>query len=135
MTIPAVSRLPLIAALSGLTLGLLGLAPASAQTLIESYTARLSSNDHYNSSGERLTSPAAIIRQDRANFHKFGLRDPEDEGDRYFSSASNRALMERLLERGRTTGSARRSIVDGTPLIHIEVYDAPGGAYIKATVD
>lgn len=128
----AASRLTLIAALSVCVLSAI---PASAQSLIESYTARLSEADHFNSNGERLTSPAAIIRQDRANYHKFGVRDPEDEGDGYFSSVANRALMERLLERGRTTGSARRAIVDGTPLVHIEVYDGPGGAYVKATVD
>lgn len=135
MTSPAVSRLPKVAVLSALTLGVLGAAPASAQSLIESYSARLSSADHFNSNGERLGSPAAIIRQDRANYHKFGIRDPEDEGDGYFSSASNRALMERLLERGQTSGSARRSIVNGTPLIRIDVYDGPGGAFIKATID
>ncbi len=110
-------------------------APASAQQLIESYTARLSSADHFNSSGERLTSPAAIIRQDRANFHKFGIRDPEDEGDRYFSDMANRALMERLLERGRTSGSARRAIVNGTPLIRVDVYDGPRGAFVEVSVD
>lgn len=110
-------------------------APASAQTMIESYTARLSSADHFNSNGERLTSPAAIIRQDRANFHKFGIRDPEDEGDGYFATASNRALMERLLERGRTSSSARRAIVNGTPLIRVELYDGPDGPYVRADVD
>lgn len=135
------SRLSRIAAVAmssaaaTLVLGCLMAAPASAQSLIESYTARLSSADHYNSNGERLTSPAAIIRQDRANFHKFGIRDPEDEGDGYFASASNRALMERMLERGHTSGSARRSIVDGTPMIRIDVFDGPGGAYVKATVE
>ena len=115
----------------------LGLAaPASAQSrLIESYTARLSSEDHFNSNGERLTSPAAIIRQDRANFHKFGIRDAEDEGDRFFADMANRALMERLLERGRTTGSARRAIVNGTPLIRVDVYDGPGGPYVEVSVD
>ncbi|MCE1237777.1 MAG: hypothetical protein LWW93_15615 [Hyphomicrobiales bacterium] len=110
-------------------------APASAQQLIESYTARLSRADHFNSYGERLSSPAAIIRQDRANFHKFGVRDSEDEGDRYFSDMANRALMERLLERGRTTGAARRAIVNGTPLIRVDVYDGPRGPFIEVSVD
>lgn len=44
-----------------------------ARELIESYIALLSDADHFNSSGQRLTSAAAIIRQDRANYHLFGI--------------------------------------------------------------
>lgn len=135
MTIAA-RRLPTFAVLAGATaLAILAAAPASAQSLIESYTARLSRADHFNSSGERLTSPAAIIRQDRANVHKFGIADPEDEGDRYFASMANRGLMERLLERGRTSASARRAIVDGTPLIRVDVYDGASGPYVEVTIE
>src|SRR5580698_3701854 len=57
---------------------------AQAQGLgayVESYTARLSERDHYNSNGQRLRSAAAIVRQDRANFYVYGLRDSEDEPD------------------------------------------------------
>lgn len=132
--LPAFPAIAFVAATLALPLALA--APAAAQSrLIESYTARLSSADHFNSSGERLTSPAAIIRQDRANFHKFGIRDDEDESDRFFADQGNRALMERLLERGRTSRSARNAIVDGTPLIHMNVYDGPDGAWVEATVD
>src|SRR5438309_1903209 len=38
--------------------------PGRAQELIESYIAFLSEADHFNSNGQRLTSAAAIIRQD-----------------------------------------------------------------------
>jgi hypothetical protein len=109
-------------------------APVSAAELIESYQARLSSADHFNSSGERLTATAAIIRQDRANFHKFGIRDAEDESDRFFADQGNRALMERLLERGRTTGEARRAIVNGTPLIRVELWRDRGDDFVTVTV-
>lgn len=108
--------------------------PAAAGELIESYQARLSSSDHFNSNGERLTSPAAIIRQDRANFHKFGIRDSEDEGDRFFADQGNRALMERLLERGHTSREARRSIVNGTPLIRVELWRERGDDFVTVTV-
>ena len=57
---------------------------AMADELKETYVARLSAKDHFNSSGGRLDSAAAIIRQDRANFHKFGRRDAEDELDYSF---------------------------------------------------
>jgi hypothetical protein len=89
---------------------------------VESYVARLSARDHFNSNGQRLTSAAAIIRQDRANFYVYGIRDPEDESDSFFQSKENRALLENLLERGRTTPGAIARVVNGTPLIRVDVY-------------
>jgi hypothetical protein len=89
---------------------------------IESYTARLSARDHFNSNGERLRSPAAVIRQDRANFYVYGLRDNEDEPDSFFSIKANRARLEQMLENGRTTPAAAYSVVSGTPLIRVDIY-------------
>ena len=90
---------------------------------LEVYEARLSAQDHFNSNGQRLTTAAAIIRQDRANYHKYGLRDPEDEGDSYFASAENRARLEALIARGSVTPRAARAILNGTPLIIVTVFD------------
>ena len=87
---------------------------AQAQQLIGSYVALLSEADHFNSSGQRLTSAAAIIRQDRANFHRFGIKDPEDEGDA-FADEGNRAALEQMLERGRAEPGVIARIVNGTP--------------------
>ncbi|MBV8377117.1 MAG: hypothetical protein JO279_08950 [Verrucomicrobia bacterium] len=98
---------------------------AEAQILgqyIESYRARLSPRDHYNSNGERLQSAAAIIRQDRANFYVYGIRDPEDEADSFFSKKSNRARLEQLLENGRTSPDDIYRILNGTPLIKVDIY-------------
>ena len=89
---------------------------------IESYTARLSPRDHYNSNGVRLTSAAAIIRQDRANFYVYGMRDSEDEPDSFFSNKSNRARLEEMLENGRATRDALYRVVNGTPLIRVDIY-------------
>jgi hypothetical protein len=89
---------------------------------VETYTARLSARDHYNSNGQRLGSAAAIIRQDRANYYVYGLRDSEDEPDPYFSSKSNRARLEEMLENGRATPEAIDRIVNGTPLIRVDIY-------------
>ena len=89
---------------------------------IESYTARLSPRDHYNSNGERLGSAAAIIRQDRANYYVYGLRDSEDQPDSYFSSKRNRARLEEMLENGQATPGAIEMIVNGTPLIRVDIY-------------
>lgn len=100
----------------------------------ETYVARLGPADHFNSNGVRLTSPSAIIRQDRANFHEFGVRDPEDESDRFFASKSNRALMERYLEGGSVSRSALAAIVNGQPLIVVTVCGGPSGEFIDVKV-
>jgi hypothetical protein len=89
---------------------------------IESYTARLSARDHFNSNGLRLRTAAAIIRQDRANFYVYGLRDDEDQPDSFFSNKANRARLEQMLENGRTTPEATYAIVNGTPLIRVDIY-------------
>jgi hypothetical protein len=103
--------------------------------LVESYVAVLSEQDHLNSSGERLTSAAAIIRQDRANFHKLGKRDPGDEGDRFFASANNREILEQLLNRGTSRPAVLRAIVNGTPTVTVKIYrTASGNNYVNVTV-
>jgi hypothetical protein len=100
------------------------LAPSAALARpLEVYEARLSAQDHFNSSGGRLTTVAAIIRQDRANYHRFDQRDPEDEGDRFFASADNRARLEALIDRGSVTPRARREILNGTPLVVVRVWE------------
>jgi|SRR5580698_3826852 hypothetical protein len=88
----------------------------------ETYTARLSAADHYNSNGVRLHSAAAIIRQDRANYYVYGIRDSEDEPDSFFSSKGNRSRMEQMLENGRATPDAVYKIVNQTPLIRVDIY-------------
>jgi len=111
-------------------------APAYADSLQDEFVARLSARDHRNSQGERLESAAAIIRQDRANFHKFNRADDEDESDSFFGSVKNRAIMEKMLERGSATPSALRAILNGTPLVHVQIFtDGESGAdYVNVTV-
>jgi hypothetical protein len=107
---------------------------AQAQQLIASYVARLSVTDHLNSNGQRLTSAAAIIRQDRANFHRFGIRDPEDQDDPFFADQGNREALEQMLERGRAEPGVIERIVNGTPLIRVEIYRGSGGPFIVVTL-
>jgi hypothetical protein len=109
-------------------------AAAADCTPRETYVARLGPADHFNSNGVRLTSASAIIRQDRANFHEFGVRDAEDESDRFFASKANRALMERYLEAGTASRSALAAIVNGQPLIVVTVCGGPGGEFIDVKV-
>jgi hypothetical protein len=107
---------------------------AQAQQVIASYVARLSAADHFTSNGERLTSAAAIIRQDRANFHRFGVRDPEDESDPFFADQDNRAALEQMLERGRAAPGVIDRVVNGTPLVRVEVHRSGSGPFIVVTL-
>lgn len=107
---------------------------ASAQQLIGSYTARLSAQDHFNSRGARLNSAAAIIRQDRANFHEFGVTDEEDWSDEFFVLKRNRDLLERYLANGRADPGVLNAIVNGTPLIRVDIYRDGGGHFIRVTL-
>jgi hypothetical protein len=109
--------------------------PVRADELIESYNAFLSRADHYNSYGTRLTSAAAIIRQDRANFHKFGIQDPGDESDNYFDNVNNRAILERLLNDGTSEPGVLRTIINREVSIHVSVYRSEhGGDYVIVTL-
>jgi hypothetical protein len=109
--------------------------PAFADELIESYNAFLSRADHYNSYGTRLTTAAAIIRQDRANFHKFGIQDEGDENDNYFDNVNNRSILERLLNEGTSDPGVLRTIVDREVSIHVDVYRGEHrGDYVIVTL-
>jgi hypothetical protein len=107
---------------------------AHAQELIESYTALLSEADHFNSNGQRLTSAAAIIRQDRANYYRYGVRDAGDEGDQFFADEGNRAVLEQMLDRGRADPGVLSRIVNGTPHIRVDIYRAGNGPFIRVTL-
>lgn len=102
-------------------------AAVSAQQLIEEYRAFISDQDLHNSSGVRLTKPWEIIRQDRANYHKFSVPDPDDYYDSFFAIEANRALVEELLQRGRIEQTAGQSIVDGSVYVRVRIYSTQHG--------
>ncbi|MBN9547818.1 MAG: hypothetical protein J0H31_02765 [Alphaproteobacteria bacterium] len=102
---------------------MLGTGSAQADDMLGSYTARISDRDHRASDGYPLSSAAQMVRQDRANWHKFHRRDSDDQGDPWFRSDGSRADLQRMLERGGAMSSAtRRAIVNGEPLIEVDVY-------------
>ncbi|MEM1287348.1 MAG: hypothetical protein AAGH60_03250 [Pseudomonadota bacterium] len=95
---------------------------AAQGRLLAVYQARISEQDHRNSQGDRLSTVAGILRQDRANFHRFDQADPEDEIDDVFTTAEERARFEQLVSRGLVRTDTRRAILGGNPLIEVSVY-------------
>lgn len=89
---------------------------------IGSYTARLGYEDHYNSRGLPLGSVADILQQDRANYHRYGIRDPEDTGDSYFINRYRRSRMKRMLRRGEVDPTIVSEILNETPVVKVNIY-------------
>lgn len=120
--------------LLALALGLAG-GGAQAQDLLEQYVAYIGPHDLYNSKGVRLWEPWQILRQDRANFHRFGRRDGPDQSDRFFADANNRAIMERMLMHGRIAPVAAQNIVNGGATVVVQVWGQGGrGDYVTVDV-
>ncbi|WP_283179207.1 hypothetical protein [Gemmobacter sp. 24YEA27] len=110
-------------------------APVAAQDLLEEYTAFIGPADLVNSKGKRLTQPWQILRQDRANFHKFGKGDPGDEWDSFFGDVKNRDAMEKMLMGGTMTKGARAAIVNGGAVVQVQIWGQGGvGSYISVDV-
>lgn len=77
-----------------ITLAILFAGPASAQNIVAAYQTWIGPEDYFNSAGMRLSDPCTIVRQERANFHRFGIRHPSDGSDSLFANPDNRAWME-----------------------------------------
>lgn len=109
--------------------------PAVSQQLIGSYVAFIGTDDLYNSKGARLSQPWQVLRQDRANYHRFGIAQPGDEWDPFFGSIENRAAMEQMIMNGRIGKRARRLLLKGGATVFVEIYGRGNrGTYINVTV-
>ena len=108
---------------AGVLAALAGTTAASADQYLGSYVARISNQDHYASDGYALDTAAQMVRQDRANWHKFGYGDPDDQDDPWFGSTDSRARLERMLNKGGAmNGAVRNAIANGEPLVQVDVY-------------
>ena len=97
-------------------------ASAQARSYVVSYEAFIGPADLYNSKGVRLRSAAAIIQQDRANVHRFGVIDFGDSIDPFFTTVARRQALSRRLQ-GQISGPVARAIRRGgvTLLVHAQV--------------
>lgn len=115
-------------------LAVLSSSPVLADDLLADYVAFIGQDDLYNSKGARLSEPWQILRQDRANFHRFGISQPGDEWDPIFQDKGNRAIMERMVQHGSIAQGAGRSIVQGGVMVRVKVYDNGSRDYVRVTV-
>lgn len=108
---------------------------ARADDLIGSYYAYIGSDDLYNSRGARLTTPWQVLRQDRANFHRYGITQPGDEWDPFFGDMENRGIMERMVRNGSISAAAARDIMRGGAMVYVEIRGRSGrGQRVVVTV-
>jgi len=102
-----------------LIIGLIGLTSARP---IGHYTARIGPADHTSSRGIPLEHVSDILQQDRANYYRFGVRDPDDTGCGYFASRRHRANLGWMLRRGSIDPGLARVIREETPLISVDIH-------------
>ena len=85
-------------------------------------------------SGARLTSAAQVLQQDRANFHRFGNGDYDDQYDSYFTSVSRRQMMSNMVDRGGMGSAARSAIVNNNVLVWVEIWQGGSGPYVLVSI-
>ena len=88
----------------------------------DEYCTYISQNDKVASDGYKLSDPASILRQDRANFHKFKRRDRDDGSDRTFTSANARARIPALLDKANNDPAVLNAIVRRNIHVCVEVW-------------
>lgn len=108
---------------------------AAAQNVIGSYSAYIGWDDLHNSNGARLTAPWQVVRQDRANYHRFGISQPGDQWDPFFGDYNNRAAMEQMIMNGAIDPAAAQILMQGGATVFVQIYGRGNtGNSIRVTV-
>ena len=98
---------------------------AQAESLMFDYYATLSTKDTYNSKGKPLKSVCAIVRQDRANVHKFGNPDGE-RPDWFFTTPARRAMIAGKCDYDRNYYTVQRLRTQYIGFVLVRVYGSDG---------
>ena len=86
------------------------------------YEARLGDADHCTSRGVKLESAAAILQQDRANYHRFKKIDPQDQPDEWFADEKIRSDLGAFAARADSlTPAMQTEILNGTPTVRVKL--------------
>jgi len=86
------------------------------------YRARLSEKDHVDDEGNRIGDAGLVLARDRMNYHYNFARDEEDGYDQGVDSEDTVAMFGHLVGRA-LSPEMKRVILEGTPLVEVEVYD------------
>ncbi len=114
--------------------------PVLADDIIAEYLTWLDAKDTVSSKGVTLSSFGAILAQDRANYHRFGIRQELDTSDPIFGDPKMRAKLPKLYEDGRNveayilhdvlSGVGHYVLVrvhgKGGQVTHVNVYEGAG---------
>nr|WP_325251545.1 hypothetical protein [Amylibacter sp.] len=82
------------------------------------YLAYIGPEDMRSSRGTPVTTLGGVLQQDRANFHRFGIRHAQDESDPIFANRDWRARIPDMVNAGgNTRGSLNRMAQRGQPFM------------------
>lgn len=107
---------------------------ALADTLLGGYWAYIGRADLYNSNGQRLSTAAQVLQQDRANLHRFGISQAGDDWDPYFGAYETRAAMVQLVRQGNIGPRARAVLRSGGGRVYVKVFGTNSGALTRVRV-
>lgn len=107
-----------------------------ASTLLDQYSAFIAKDDVFDPSGARLDEPWQILRQDRLNYHVYGVRQHGDESDTFFVSKTNRDRFEQLVAAGGLSRRAASAIVRGDATVRVQIWGRSDvGDYVRVDVE
>ncbi len=110
-----------------LLIGLMAGTAAAQEYVVGSYRAHIGLEDLSNSRGARLGDAAQVLRQDRANVHRFGITHAGDESEPWFSQPELRAAMAALLQAGGGIDAATaRYIMGGNVDVIVTLFAVDG---------
>jgi len=93
----------------------------SEEEALAKYLCQIGPEDVRNSTGKRLTTVPEILRQDRANYHKFRVRHRRDLDDEtFFKTTANRELFNRVPVQ--CPPALAGSILNGEATVVVKVY-------------
>lgn len=113
---------------------------AMGEEVMAEYLTWLDAKDTVNSSGAKLNSFGAVLAQDRANYHRFGIRQELDTSDPIFSDRNMRSKLPQLYQAGRSVEKYIRDDVmsgrghyvyvrimgENGRVTHVDVYEGAG---------
>jgi hypothetical protein len=110
-------------------------APGSGDDLdyVTEYTALIGAEDRVSSAGTKLSDPAAILQQDRYNFHVRSISQAGDSPDSYFADKTHRAEIGKAAVEFGDPG-ARANLVNGTFQLFVTAMRPKGGGRLTLFV-